>query len=301
MPTRALKEKQMSDFKADGARYIESVERKLEALLAIEAESEVLSAMQYSVLGAGKRVRSMLCLASHELCCGSQGDDALLAACSLEMVHAYSLIHDDLPCMDDDDMRRGKPSCHKAFGEAMALLAGDGLLTLAFETLCKIKDCPTAIDCVRTLAQSAGICGMIGGQELDLKYEHTPCSQSQLDGIHLKKTGALIRAGVLLGAFTAKASESQRAALASYADNLGLAFQICDDVLDCTADEAVLGKHTGSDEKSGKNTYVTLFGIARSRELAFETTQRSINMLEDEFGDGKFLSELARNLLQRTM
>lgn len=192
-------------------------------------------------------------------------------ACAIEMIHAYSLIHDDLPCMDDDDFRRGKPSCHKAFGEANALLAGDGLLTLAFETA---ADAPLSdaqrVEAVRTLAKAAGVCGMLGGQVIDLGCEGKPVDLETLNTLYALKTGALLRASARLGCLAGNAGEELLETADRYARACGLAFQITDDILDVAGDAEKLGKPTGSDEENHKTTYVTLLGLSGARERARE-------------------------------
>lgn len=287
----------MTDFDERYECYKNMVESRLDQLLA-ENDSNVLKAMRYSTLGGGKRVRAVLCLSACEAC-GGAAEDAIDAACALEMIHAYSLIHDDLPCMDDDDMRRGKPSCHKAFGEANALLAGDGLLTRAFGVLAGLEDASKARDCVATLSNAAGYLGMIGGQELDLYYETVSATAEELNELHAKKTGALICASVELGAICAGASINQRNALSNYASGVGLVFQITDDILDVTSSNEHLGKPVGSDAQSGKTTYYTLYGEKRSLELAAEINSRALAALNAEFKNAAFLNELANRLLKR--
>ena len=287
----------MTEFDALYESYKQSVENRLEQLLSGE-NSRVLEAMRYSVLGGGKRVRAVLCLAACRAC-GKDEAYALDAACALEMIHAYSLIHDDLPCMDNDDMRRGKPSCHKAFGEANALLAGDGLLTCAFGVLSLIDDAAKARECVCVLSRAAGVLGMIGGQELDLYYETKSATAEQLNELHSKKTGALIRAAVALGAICAGAEKKQRDALDEFAAGVGLVFQITDDVLDVTSSSEQLGKPIGSDAESGKTTYYTLYGEKRSLELAKGINERAVNALHTVFDKEDFLTELANRLLTR--
>ncbi len=281
-------------------QYVALTERRLDELTALRGfDSRVLEAMRYSLLSGGKRIRAALCLASCELC-GGEEKYALDAACALEMIHAYSLIHDDLPCMDDDDMRRGKPSCHIKYGYADALLAGDGLLTLAFETLSGIGDSAVSAECAGLLAKAAGARGMVYGQELDLRYEDKEASLSELEQIHLHKTGALIKVACTLGAACAHASKQQKDALCEYAERLGLVFQIIDDILDCTSTDEQLGKPVGSDREQHKNTYVTLLGVERSRELARQYTEQAVRSL-DIFEEQKreFLCSLALELLVR--
>lgn len=250
----------------------------------------VIEAMRYSLTAGGKRIRPMLTLAFAKICGGSE-EAALPFACAVEMIHTYSLIHDDLPCMDDDDLRRGKPTNHKVYGEAAAVLAGDGLLTLAFETVL----CEKAVEqngfgkCVkagRLLAQCAGAEGMIGGQIIDMESENRAADLHRLKVMDQKKTGALIKAACLAGCISAGANEAQLKAAEEYAQCIGLAFQIVDDILDVTSDEATLGKPIGSDQENNKTTYVTLLGLEECRKLAEELTQEAISSLEI-FEEGK--------------
>lgn len=279
--------------------YAAQTEQSLDALLCGMKNSAVLDAMRYSLLGGGKRIRAVLTLSASSML-GGDADNALLAASAVEMLHCYSLIHDDLPCMDDDALRRGKPSCHIAFGEANALLAGDALLTAAFETLSRIPDKTVAADCAGILASAAGHCGMIYGQELDLYYEGRSADETVLRCIDAYKTGALIEASLLMGACCAHANEPQKAALRVYAQNIGAAFQITDDILDVTSTAEALGKPTGSDEKNEKNTFVSLLGLEGARTAAGQCTQEAIVALSGFGEEAEFLKMLAEQLIQRT-
>ncbi|MEG1074083.1 MAG: polyprenyl synthetase family protein [Ruthenibacterium sp.] len=265
-------------------------------------DAKVSEAVIYSLLAGGKRVRAVLCFAVCEMLSGNETLAARYAA-GVEMLHCYSLIHDDLPCMDNDDYRRGKLSCHKAFGEATALLAGDALLTASFETLVAASDCDTALQnaqAVAMLSRAAGTSGMILGQELDLHYETVRANETQLREIHRNKTGKLIDAAAQLGAIAAKASDAQRLVIEQYAFAIGLVFQIVDDVLDVTATQQTLGKPVGSDEKSSKTTFVTLMGVDESMRLAAKLTAEAGAKLADTFGEkSQFLTELAASLLER--
>ena len=266
----------------------------------LPAESQVCQAARYSLMGGGKRVRAVLVLSV----CDMLGGDATAAehfAAAVEMLHCYSLIHDDLPCMDNDDLRRGRPSCHKAFGEATALLAGDVLLTEAFEAVAQAPASPeVCVQAVRALSSGAGSCGMVYGQELDLKYEVLDTSESQLLQIHRNKTGALINAAVQMGAAAASASQAQREALEQYAYGLGLVFQIVDDVLDATATTEQLGKPAGSDQANGKTTFVTLYGPDGAMTLAQQVNQDTCEAVHTAFGDqAAFLEQLAGAMLER--
>ncbi len=263
----------------------------------------VAEAMQYSLLGGGKRIRAVLAMAFCELCKGSLAD-VLPFAAAIEMVHAYSLIHDDLPCMDDDDLRRGKPSCHIQFGEANALLAGDGLLNLAFETMLSQTTvaqvgAEKAVAAARTLGQAAGIQGMIGGQTIDLLSEGKEITKEELDHLHLLKTGALIRASAQIGCIIAGTTAEIMAKADRYAKNLGLAFQIVDDVLDVVADENILGKPVGSDKKQHKTTYVTLFGVEKSKEKVRALILEADLAIKGSMLDQRFLYQLADMLAER--
>ncbi|MGN0707832.1 MAG: polyprenyl synthetase family protein [Faecalibacterium sp.] len=282
--------------------YLARTESALEKVCAeyLPEESEVCRAARYSLLGGGKRVRAVLVLSVCEMLGGSaSAADAFAAA--VEMLHCYSLIHDDLPCMDNDDLRRGRPSCHKAFGESTALLAGDVLLTEAFEAVAGAPAAPE-ICCraVRALSAGAGSRGMVYGQELDLKYEALAATEEQLRQIHRGKTGALINAAVQMGAAAALAGPEQCAALERYAYGIGLVFQIVDDVLDQTSTPEQLGKPIGSDSENGKTTFATLYGAEGAMRLAQQLNEETCLALREAFGEkAAFLETLAQNLLLR--
>ncbi len=262
-------------------------------------EKIVHDAMKYSLSIGGKRIRPVLTL---EFCrlCGGNIHDALPFACALEMVHTYSLIHDDLPCMDDDDMRRGMPSCHIKFGEEYALLAGDGLLTRAFGLMTESKVSPEAIvKAVSLLSELAGANGMIGGQVVDLMNEDRPCTIDVLKTMDSLKTGALIRCAALLGVISAGGSDTQYKAAETFASNLGHAFQIVDDILDVIGDEKELGKPIGSDKVSGKSTYVSMLGLEKSQIYAEELTDKAVGALEIFGTEADFLKKLAIKLINR--
>lgn len=289
----------MTQYTAQYEVYKNAVEAELEQRIGSDDFSRVNAAMRYSLLGGGKRLRGVLALACCDLLRGDY-KPALAAAAAVEMVHAYSLIHDDLPCMDDDAMRRGKPSCHIEFGEATALLAGDALLTFAFGVLGSIEDADVAKNSVFLLAAAGGHTGMILGQELDLFME----ADRDLELINYNKTGKLIRAAAGLGAAAAGYVDcAESAALDSYATCLGAAFQIIDDILDVTATEKQLGKPIGSDAAQGKQTHVSIFGLEPSREKAAELTQAALAALDLVlfFDDKKrgFLGDLALGMLNR--
>lgn len=261
-------------------------------------QNEVVDAMWYSLMAGGKRIRPVLTL---EFChvCGGDVQSALSAACAIEMIHTFSLIHDDLPCMDDDDMRRGKPSCHKAYGEAMALLAGDALLNYAYELIAVDDNISyeTRIKLISDLSKAVGVSGMIGGQVIDTTYDGEFDEKTLLD-MYSMKTGALLKTACKMGCIAAQADEHKIKCAEIYAEKLGLAFQIIDDILDITGDEKILGKPIGSDAEGGKKTYAVLNGIEKSRTFARKLTDEALKIL-DEFENNKLLKELTRYLLNR--
>lgn len=263
-----------------------------------DGQRDVVRAMNYSLANGGKRLRPILVL---EFCrlCGGTIEKALPIACAIEYIHTYSLIHDDLPCMDDDDMRRGNPSCHKMYGEATALLAGDALLTHAFELIANSDISGDAkAQAIALLAQNAGVGGMIGGQVLDLKYEKEDPSITDIITVHKLKTGALISAACLLGCISANATKEQMIAASKFAYNLGIAFQIKDDILDIIGDEEKLGKPVGSDAEMDKTTYVTLVGQAKAEKDVISLTEAAIKQL-DIFNDNGFMVALSNYLIDR--
>lgn len=248
----------------------------------VDGQEEVVKAMRYSLANGGKRIRPLLVMAFAQACSnsGTKQDDALPFACAVEMIHTYSLIHDDLPCMDNDDMRRGQPSCHKKFGEATALLAGDGLLTLAFQVLAESGESsglPAAalLKMVQILSAKSGVAGMIGGQVIDLKYENTDADLAQITCVDLLKTGALIESACLMGCLAGGGDDTLLRAASVYAKKIGLAFQIQDDILDITGDTALLGKPIGSDAANHKSTYLSLMGMEKSKELVCQLTNEA--------------------------
>lgn len=260
----------------------------------------MLEAMRYSVENGGKRIRPMLTL---EFCrmCGGSVEAALPLACAIEFIHTYSLIHDDLPCMDDDDMRRGKPSSHIKFGEANALLAGDSLLTFAFQSAGEAEDIPAdaVVKAVSLLARASGCAGMIAGQVQDLENENKTVAADDLRSVDILKTGELIRCACQLGCIAAGADDMKLEAARVYAENLGIAFQIVDDILDVTSDEATLGKPVGSDAENCKNTYVSLLGLEEAKKIAAELTRKAIDALGVFGGESEFLVSLSKKLLSR--
>lgn len=243
-----------------------------------------IEAMRYSLFVGGKRVRPILCLAGAEaVSCGKCDIQEILPiAGAMECIHTYSLIHDDLPAMDDDDLRRGKPTNHTIYGEAAAILAGDGLLTYAFELLSKGSSQPdpaVTLQIIHLIAQAAGTFGMVGGQSLDMIYEGKQVAYETLKTIHKSKTGALITASVVSGGLAAGAAKEQEHALTSYGNNIGLAFQIIDDLLDVVSTTEELGKPVGSDEEADKVTYPSLFGIDQSKKMAQEAVANALDSL----------------------
>ena len=278
------------------------IEPALEGYLSRETHEgydRIFEAAKYSAMAGGKRLRPVIVL---EFCRLHGGDikNALPFACALEMIHPYSLIHDDLPCMDNDDLRRGRPTCHKAFDEATAVLAGDGLLTAAFETASK-ADVPaeTALRCSRILSENAGMNGMIGGQVLDMLAEHRRISETELRLLQKLKTGCLLRAACELGCAAAGKTDAESIEAArAYGDKLGLAFQIEDDILDIEGDEKTLGKSIGKDAASEKSTFPSLLGLDACRKLAGELTEQAVAALAPYEGRA-FLETLARSLTGR--
>lgn len=261
--------------------------------------ADLQEAMEYSLLAGGKRIRPVLTL---EVCrmCGGDPQAALPFACALEMVHTYSLIHDDLPAMDDDKLRRGRPTNHVVYGEATAILAGDGLLTAAFEQLAKAQlPAQRIVEAVACLARNAGPGGMVGGQALDMAGEGRSMTRGELEQLQSLKTGALISAAAELGCIAAGGSEEQRRKVRDYAQALGRAFQVQDDILDVTSTDEELGKNVGSDRVNEKTTFVTALGLDGSRALVEELTRKAVEALT-EFEQGEFLVWLAQSLAKRT-
>ncbi len=284
-------------------KYVGMVNNQLDIYLC-ETEKHyqrVTDAMKYSVQAGGKRIRAALALGFCRAC-GETEETALSAACAIEMMHTFSLIHDDLPCMDDDDYRRGKESCHKKFGEATALLAGDALAVLPFQIIAgaaaegKIP-CDRAVSIIELLADCTGKNGMIGGQQMDV--EGAVKNDSKLIGeMYMLKTSCLLKAACCSGCIAAGADKAQVGYAAEYAGRLGYAFQIVDDILDVEGNEKILGKPSGSDEKSGKITYVTLYGIDRAKQKAAELTNEALEYLS-YFDNDEFITGLTKMLLIR--
>src|SRR3984885_2017920 len=257
-------------------------------------------AMRYSVQAGGKRIRPILCLESARIF-AEDVSSVLPVACALEFIHTYSLIHDDLPALDNDDLRRGKPTCHKKFGEAIAILAGDALLTLAFETLAKSPIEPQrGIQIVSEVARAAGtVHGMIGGQVADLEAERKPIELMALEFIHRSKTAALIRTSIVAGAIAGGAEEQDVERLRSFGEYIGWAFQVVDDILDVEESSAALGKSAGKDQAQQKATYPALLGLERSREVATELASKALSELDFYDARGDRLRQLGEFLVAR--
>jgi geranylgeranyl pyrophosphate synthase len=305
----------------DLAAYLEARRAEIDAALdriltdsAASCPPVIADAMRYSVMAGGKRLRPVLTLAAAEAVAPAAGTDddtarrrALPAACAVELIHTYSLVHDDLPAMDNDTMRRGRPTSHVVFGEGMAILAGDGLLTLAFEVMGSAtfsekmgSDPVSRLRSLAVIARAAGPAGMVGGQAIDLQAvgQANQLDVSELTGMHARKTGALITAAAASGAIMAGAPDDTVAGIASYADELGLAFQIVDDILDVEGESAALGKTIGKDAAAGKPTFPALFGLDESRRMAEDCVARAVNAL-DEAGLKGRLAELAYWVVRR--
>jgi len=257
--------------------------------------------MKYSLMAGGKRIRPILCIASHAAC-GGRESDILPQACAIELIHTYSLIHDDLPAMDDDDLRRGKPTNHMVFGEAMAILAGDALLTDAFRLFVRRGSFESGrlLLALEELASSAGIFGMVAGQAQDILSENADPDEDTIRFIHEHKTAALIKASVKIGALLSPADDETIRAMEEYGQNIGLAFQVVDDILDIVSTTEELGKPSGSDEARNKMTYPAVYGLEGSRRIAGELIDRAIEAVKNMEGDPAILTGIAEYLLTRT-
>ena len=293
----------MTDFKAELTENAQAIEEELDHLLMMDdrPESRLVEAMRYSTLGGGKRVRPFLVMASSQLFNVARSC-ALRVASAVEMVHCYSLIHDDLPAMDNDDLRRGRPTCHVEYDEATAILAGDALLTRAFEVLgqpATHSDPQVRCDLVTELARAIGVDGMVGGQVLDLMAEHAALTIPEITRLQRLKTGKLIGFSCEAGAILGKAPEAARAALHAYAHDLGLSFQIVDDLLDVEGDAAEVGKKTHKDGTAGKATFVSLLGIERARSQANMLAEQAVQHLELFKEKADPLRDLARFVVNR--
>jgi geranylgeranyl diphosphate synthase type II len=295
------------DFNSQLHDKAQLVNRTLKQILAEQdqIDGDLRESLQYTLRAPGKRVRSALVLWCCELVSGQANPNALIAAAAVEMVHTYSLVHDDLPAMDDDDLRRGVPTCHKAFDEATAILTGDALLTLAFEILAKRIDKPDiAVRLIGQLAADAGPSGMIAGQIADLRAENTECGESRcisgLEYIHTNKTAKMFRCAAAMGAICGGASEEQFERLCRYGLKIGLGFQIADDILDVSASSEQLGKTAGKDEKAAKCTYPAVVGIEKARQLERKLADEAAATLEPFGAKADALRQLAVALLERT-
>lgn len=291
-------------FKDQLNHYIELVNAQLSSYLDYEKRhnNKLIESMKYSLFAGGKRLRPILALASYNLF-GNDISEVMPYACALEMIHTYSLIHDDLPAMDNDDYRRGKLTNHKVYGEGIAILAGDGLLNYSFEIMLdnalKHKDAYSHIRSIKEIANSAGINGMIGGQIVDLESENKAINEDTLNYIHMNKTAALITAPLKVGAIIGGAVEEDVKCMEEIGLNLGLAFQIKDDILDVIGDESKLGKSIGSDMEKHKSTYTSLFGLESSIERVKELTDNVNSLLKPYSDRSNFLLELSNYLMKR--
>jgi geranylgeranyl diphosphate synthase type II len=266
-------------------------------------DQRIVAAMKYSLMAGGKRLRPVLCLAATEAV-GGQPSDALPAAAALEMVHTYSLIHDDLPAMDDDELRRGKPTCHIAFDEATAILAGDALLTLAFQILSSVEisypsHASAWLQVIRTISCAAGYGGMIQGQMLDISSEGRTLSITELESMHHLKTGAVITACLRCGAIIGGAGEEQMASLERYANNIGLAFQVADDILNVEGDPKLMGKAVGTDRLREKSTYPSILGLSESKRLAKNLVRNALQAIENFDKRSDALRAIASYIIER--
>jgi geranylgeranyl diphosphate synthase type II len=265
--------------------------------------SDLIKAMRYSLFAGGKRLRPILCIAGAETV-GGLGREVLPVACALELIHTYSLIHDDLPLMDDDDLRRGKPTNHKVFGEPIALLAGDGLLTEAFNLMTSAdisgKISPqTLLRAISLISRAAGYDGMVGGQAVDIQWEGKKADLPVVKFMHIHKTGALITASVASGAILGGADGSQIEAITSYGEKIGLAFQISDDILDIEGDSKTMGKQAGADEQKGKMTYPAVLGLNESKRIQSELVQTAVLDLQEFGSRAEPLRQIARYIIER--
>lgn len=292
-----------SDFKFDLEQKQKIINEMLEQVLSdqLDIDSDLMEALEYVLLGDGKRIRPSLVLWSCELFSGKINHNARISAAAIEMVHTYSLVHDDLPAMDDDDFRRGKETCHKKFDEATAILAGDGLLTLAFEIIAKQVDKPeTAVELMGELAEASGAAGMIGGQMADLRAEKTEASKELLEYIHTNKTGRMFGCSAAMGAICGGGDEEDVRRLSNYGLKIGLGFQIADDILDVCGTSEELGKTAGKDVRQGKATYPALVGLEESHRFGQELADGAVALLEPYGERAESLKKLAFMVLERT-
>lgn len=302
MSTDPIKSSLITDFFTDCQHRVDATLRR--CLQTASTNSELVSAMEYATLNGGKRIRPILTYAA-TLAAGGEMDRADNAACAVELIHCYSLVHDDLPAMDDDDLRRGAPTVHMAYNEATAILVGDALQSLAFQTIATNSDTcidpATRLHMTEVLAKASGFEGMAAGQALDFEAVGKPLDLAQLQAMHSLKTGALIAASVELGALSSPFfNEQQVVALRNYASHLGLAFQVQDDILDVTADTATLGKPRGSDQSLNKPTYTSLLGLGPAREKAQNLANQAIAQLDAFAESAECLRQVALYIVQRT-
>ncbi|MEG1105291.1 MAG: polyprenyl synthetase family protein [Eubacterium sp.] len=296
----------MTNFKEELQNKVDMTDEELNFYFEKKFDTPdiIVSAMKYSLFAGGKRLRPIL---MKETCHSMGGNMEMIIplACAIEMIHTYSLIHDDLPAMDNDDLRRGKPTNHKVYGENIAILAGDALLNYAIETaisgipINNIYDAPYYVEALKYLFEASGVNGMIGGQTGDLLSEDEAINEEKMYYIHAHKTGALLKASVLCGGFVAKATGEEIKALEVYSEKIGLAFQIVDDILDVTGDEKTLGKPIGSDEKNHKSTFVSLYGMASSQEKVKELEILALDVLKTIKYDTTFLEDMAKYICHR--
>ncbi len=291
----------MVDLSSYLARNNERIDRALDGFLPpVGRSGRLAEAMRYSVMAGGKRLRPNLCLAAAEAV-GGKAENAMAAACALEMIHTYSLIHDDLPAMDNDRLRRGRPTCHIAFDEATAILAGDALLTLAFEIVAVDATCPAErrAEVIRILSGAAGAAGMVGGQMMDMLSEGLILDQAELERLQRLKTGALIEAALACGAILACGRADQVEALREYGRLVGLAFQVADDILNVEGDPSVMGKAAGTDLQRNKSCFPGVLGLEKSREFAQNLVQRAVSALTGFDSSADPLRALARYVVER--
>ena len=291
----------LTDFDAWSRTELDAVERALERWVPTDAPAGLGQAMRYGVLDGGKRVRPLLVLAAAQAVHGNE-EAALRAACAVELIHAYSLVHDDMPCMDNDVLRRGKPTVHVQYGQAQAMLAGDAMQALAFEVLTPPEGVPPALQArlCSLLARAAGHAGMAGGQAIGLVSIGQPLDERTLRDMHHRKTGALLQASVLMGAACGRTTPAAWQALAEYGDAIGLAFQVVDDILDVTQESETLGKTAGKDAHDNKPTYVTVLGLEAARSHAADLRDAALAALaRSGLAEAAWLSLLADKIVER--
>ena len=294
----------MFDLDAYFFSHTKRINHALESILETSGRTDrILEAMKYSLMAGGKRIRPILCMAAAETA-DADAENALPAACALEMIHTYSLIHDDLPAMDNDVLRRGKATCHMAFDEATAILAGDALLTLAFQTLSSIEfgnadQAKTWLRVIQLISQAAGYCGMIQGQMIDIASEGSQLTLTELQSLHQLKTGALIRASLCSGALLSGLNLNRIRMLESYAQNIGLAFQVTDDILNVEGDPEMMGKAAGTDKLRNKTTYPSLLGLQESKKFAKELVKNALKAIEPFDKKAEPLRAIANYIITR--